>query len=259
MLKHIIHSLFTCVIFSPLLFLPYGCATTPDTEKTNKAEAHYKIGVSYREKGQLNEAFIEFQKAIKLNPEHKDSLNELGYISTRFKKYDDAISYYKHAISIDPAYSEAMNNLGLTYREIGDLDEAIRYFKMALNNPIYATPEKAYSNMAFAYYKKGDYTNAEDAVREALIRNPDFPFAIYINGLLNTKSGDDETAIEDFKKVLNIMPDNIEVHWEIAHVYLKTGKKDTALKHFKIIAEKGDDPKIVNEALEYIELLKRRN
>ena len=103
------------------LFL--ACATTPTVEDLKKAEAYYKLGVSYLNENKLRESFIEFQKAISLNQEDKYSLNALGLISTRFKEYDKAINYYKRAISIDLHYSEAMNNLGVTYLEIENWDE----------------------------------------------------------------------------------------------------------------------------------------
>jgi type IV pilus biogenesis/stability protein PilW len=243
------------LIVSFLVF--YACATTSKTELLKKAEAHYKLGVSYMLKDQLNDAFIEFQKAIKLVPEHKESYNSLGYISTRFKKYEEAISYYKKALSIDPRYSEAMNNLGVTYSEMGKWDEAIRYFKKALENPFYQTPERAYTNMAFAYYKKGDYRHAEEAVNEALTRFPDFPMARYIHGLLNVAYGDDVSAIEDFKKVLSVSPDYINAHYEIAHAYVRIGERDKALEHFRVVAEKGKDKKMVKESKEYIMLLEK--
>lgn len=254
-ISNLLSKIYFC--FFVILLLFYGCVTTDENKAFNRAEAHYKLGVSYMSKGQLNDAFIEFQKAVDIDPEHKESLNSLGYISTRFKKYNDAKSYYKKAISIDPKYSEAMNNLGITYLELEAWDEAIRYFKMALENPLYLTPEKAYSNMAFAYYKKGDYRSSEYAVKEALTRAPDFPSALYIHGLLNVVSGDDESAIKDFKRILNIIPDYMEAHWEIANAYLRIGERDKALEHFRIISEKSEDQKLVDEAKEYIMLLSK--
>ena len=67
-----------CAICS--LFMIYSCASTPDAEDVNKAEAHNKLGFSYLEDGQLNEANLEFQKALALNPKNKETLNYLGYI-----------------------------------------------------------------------------------------------------------------------------------------------------------------------------------
>jgi len=42
---------------------------------------------------------------------------------------------------------------------------------------------------------------------------------------------------------------------EIANAYLRIGERDKALEHFRIIAEKSNDQKMVEEAKEYIMLL----
>jgi Tfp pilus assembly protein PilF len=238
-----------------------ACATTPSDKDLKKAETHYNLGVSYLTKEQLNDAFVEFQKAVKLDPKHKESLNSLGYLSFRFKKYDEAISYYKRSISIDPNYSEALNNLGALYLDIENWDEAIKYFKMALKNPLYTTPEKAYSNMGYAYYRKGDYTNAINILNEVFVRYPDgFPqpsyFPYYVLGLVYVKVGNISAAIGEFKKALDIAPEYINTHWELAHAYLRIGDKDRAVQHFQEIVEKAGNDERSKEASEYIELLK---
>jgi len=244
-----------CPLF--LFLLLTACATTPNKEDTITAEAHFKLGVSYISKGELTEASIEFQKALNLNPKHKESLHALGFINTRFGKYDEAISYYKQAISIDPKYSEAMNSLGVAYMETEKLDEALKYFNMALDNPFYSTPEKPYSNIGLVYYRKGDYRGAEDAVKKATIRNPNFPVAMYIQGLLYLQEGDDEAAMKKFTKALTIEPAYLEARLELAKAYVRSGEQDKALEHFKIIAEKAENTAIGKEALEYIKLLEK--
>lgn len=243
-----------CVLF-------YGCVTTIEVENVKKSEARYNLGLSYLDKDRLQEASVEFQKAIKLNPKHYKVQNLLGYISTRFGKYDEAISYYKRAISISPDYSEAMNNLGVTYLEIENWDEAIKYFQMALENPVYATPQKAYSNMGYAYYKKGEYIKVIDTIEQVFIRYPEGLlqhnyFPNYILGLTYMKLGDIEVAIDEFKKALSITPENINVHWELANAYLRTGDNEKAVKHFKIVSESDFDKGKTKKALEYIKLLK---
>ncbi len=243
-----------CYVFCVLFFS--ACATVPDSEDIKKAEAYNKLGVSYLNNDQLNEAFIKFQEAIKLNPENKETLNYLGYISVKFNKYEEAISYYKRAISIDPNYSEAINNLGVAYAEIENWDEAIKYFKAALSNLLYRTPERAYLNMGYAYYMKGDYQSAENALKEALMRNPVFPLAMYTLGLVYIELGNDEAAIKEFKRTIGIMSDYIDAHWELAKIYFRLGEKGKALKHFEVVAEKDENTERHRKALEYIEIIK---
>ncbi|MBI4682007.1 MAG: tetratricopeptide repeat protein [Nitrospirae bacterium] len=241
-------------LISVLLII--SCASVPNSEDIKKAETLNKIGYSYLDNGQVNEAFIEFQKALALNPHNKEALYNLGYISSIFKKFPEAISYYKRALSIDPAYSEAINNLGVLYSETGNWDEAIKYFKAALDNAVYLTPAWAYSNLSYAYYKKGDYLNAENAVKDALLRNPVSPKAVYILGLIYLETHNDEAAIEEFKKAIGMLPDYTDAHWELGKAYFKTGKKARALKHFELVVEKDNNIERKREALNYIEQLK---
>ena len=240
----------------PVALLVYACASAPSHEDVQQAETHITLGSSFLANGQLNKAYIEFQTALKLNPENKEALNYLGYISTQFNKYEEAISYYQRAVAIDPNYSEAINNLGVTYAEIENWDEAIKYFKAALNNPTYKTPERAYSNLGYAYYMKGNYLEAEKSLNEALMRNPISARAMYVLGLVHTKLDDDERAISDFRKAIGVITDYIDAHWELAQAYMRTGEKARALKHFEIVAEKDEDPLRIREASEMIQRLK---
>lgn len=199
---------------------------------------------------------MDFQKALKVNPKNKESLHYLGYISSEFGKYDEAISYYNRAISVDPEYSDAQNMLGVTYARLENWNEAVKYFKAALSNPTYATPERAYSNLGYAYYMMQDYTKAEEALKESLVRNPVLHNAMYILGLVYTKTDDDSRAIKEFKRAIGLMPNYVDAHWEIANAYLREGKRAKALKHFKMVMEKGDDTAKIRKASRQIESLK---
>jgi len=245
--------LLCCIFF---LFILISCASAPKAEDIQKAEALNSLGYAYLNDGKLNEAFVEFQKALALNPNNKETLNYLGYISTRFRKYDEAISYYRKAISLDPNYAEAVHNLGVTYADMEVWDEAIKYFKAALSNPVYSTPAQAYSNLGYAYYRKGDFVNAEKSLKEAILRNPVFPMATYILGLVYIEMKNDKSAVEEFKKAIGILPDYADAHWELGKIYLRTGQKARALKHFEVVAEKDTDTVRRREALIYIQQLK---
>jgi type IV pilus assembly protein PilF len=243
-------------IFLSICFvMAFTACATVDTEKTKQAENHNKMGTSFMSEGKYNEAYAEFQKAIMLDPKNKESLNQLGYLSAQFKKYDDAISYYRRAIASDPDYTDAMNNLGVLYLELENWDEAIKCFNSALKNPLYRSPEKPLSSMGYAYFRKGEYSKAETYLKEALARNPIFSIAYYTLGLVYVKDGDDNSAIGQFQKAIDLMPDYMDAHWEIANAYRRLNIRGKALKHYKIVAEKDTDIKRSREALRYIELL----
>ncbi len=244
------------VLGSLLFALTTSCVTTSNIEDAKQAEVHYKIGISYLTEQRLHDASIEFQKALSLNPQDKYSFNALGLISQRFGKYGEAISYFKQALSIDPNYSDALNNLGVTHMEMGKWDEAIDYFRMALKNPLYTTPDKAFSNMGYALYKKGDYPEAADALKKAVIRNPYSPQALYVLGLVQAKLGEDSQAIESLKRAVAISPEYMDAHWELGNAYIRAGDKEQAVEHFKAVADRSDDPLRRREALQYIEELK---
>jgi type IV pilus assembly protein PilF len=242
----------------PLLFcfLLFSCSTAPTTENIKKAESLNRRGVSYLSNGELNKAVVEFQEALKANPENKETLNFLGYINVRYGKHEDALSYYKKAVAIDPNYSEAINNLGTAYAALEQWDEAIRQFNLALKDQTYRTPERAYSNLGFVYYMKGEYREAEKNLREALVRNPVSARTMYVLGLVYIKLDNDKLAINSFMKAIGTVPDYVDAHWELANVYLRSGDKARALKHFEVVAEKGENPARIRNATEHIQNLK---
>ncbi len=156
-----------------------SCATT-SIENTQKATAHYKLGVSYYGENNIQKAFVEFQKAFELNPKDKDVLNMTGIIY--LLHYDDfpkAIDFFQKAVNVDPVFSEAHNNLGFAYEKSRKFNEAIDSYKKALSNLLYMTPEKAYNSLGRVYYRLGRYDEAIDAYKDAIRRMPELYFSYY--------------------------------------------------------------------------------
>ena len=72
---------FRLIAASPLIVLIcliISCASTESIEDAKKAGAHYQIGVSYYNENKIQKAYIEFQKALELNPEDKEVLNAIS-------------------------------------------------------------------------------------------------------------------------------------------------------------------------------------
>ncbi|MGC2062920.1 MAG: tetratricopeptide repeat protein [Thermodesulfovibrionales bacterium] len=158
-----------------LFFALYAgsCATLPEQSRLQEATAHYRLGVSALNDKMVQQAFVEFHKALELNPNDKEVLNALGIVY--LMHLDDtpkAIEYFEKAVKVAPDYSEAYNNLGYSYEKSGSFETAITYYKKAISNPLYTTAEKAYFNIGNAYLRLGRYEAALAAFKDVLKREP---------------------------------------------------------------------------------------
>jgi len=142
-------------------------------EVEKKADAYYKIGLSYLNENKAQQAYVEFFRAYELDPRNKEVLNAIGIVYLlHFDEPQKAIEFFEKAVKVDPDYSEAYNNLGYSYEKMGNFEDAIPYYRKAIANPLYSTVEKAYINMGNAYYRLSRYEAALSSFKEAAKRAP---------------------------------------------------------------------------------------
>jgi type IV pilus biogenesis/stability protein PilW len=223
------------------IFFLCSCATA-GLENIEKANAHYQLGVSYLNEDKVQMAYVEFQKAIELDPNNKDVLNALGIIYLKFDDLQKAKNSFLKAVSIDPDFSEANNNLGGTYGKMGRWSDAVNSFKTALKNPIYKSPERAYSNLGNAYYRLRSIEESIEAYKEAIKRNPDYYPSYYGLALCYNIKGQYGDAASAFTRAIELDP-------------LFIGDREKAMKFFddKRLTAKSEESK---EILDYIEIMR---
>src|SRR5437764_2969719 len=150
-----------------VLSLLSGCVTE---EKIKKANGYYQEGLSTLDLDR-QKAFVSFQKAIQINPDHKEAHYALGHIYAGQEKYKQAEGELREVLRIDPDYSEAHTHLGLVLMQQDRWDEAIQSFRRALLNPLYATPDLARFHLGRALAHEGDMKGATEAFEDALLVN----------------------------------------------------------------------------------------
>ncbi|MEC4677439.1 MAG: tetratricopeptide repeat protein, partial [Nitrospirota bacterium] len=113
-----------------VLILPFmlSCSLGESRIKREKiSDSHYKLGIAHLlgKNPALQKAYIEFQKAIKLDGRNQKAHYALGHIFFQQESYEEAVAAFQKAISIDPEYSEAHNYLGRVYSLQENFDKAI--------------------------------------------------------------------------------------------------------------------------------------
>ena len=144
-----------------------ACATNLEQRKL-QSEAQRDVGEAYMAEGKYTMALRELLEAEKIYADDPLLQNSLGLAYMRKKKPELAVEHYKKAVELKHDYAPAKNNLGTAYLALGEWDAAIACFKELNENVLYATPQYATLNLAWAYYNKGEYNFSEKYYNETL-------------------------------------------------------------------------------------------
>ncbi len=220
------------------LILPFmlSCSLSESRIKREKiSDSHYKLGIAHLlgKKPVLQKAYIEFQKAIRLDGGNQKAHYALGHIYFQQESYEEAVVAFKKAISIDFEYSEAHNYLGRVYSLQEDFDKAIASYQNALKNLIYETPEKPYWNLGLIFVRQKKYEDAERELKNALRVNPNIVPVHNLLGQVYAKMGNTKKSITSYKRVLQISPKDLNAHYNLACIYQQEGETNLADKAFE--------------------------
>ncbi len=209
-------------------FLFVSCAT-PQGDKKGVADLHLRMGTAHLQQGNYPQALKELLTAHELEPNNDVINNNLALAYFVRDRFAEAETHLKKAIDIDSKYSDARNNLGRVYISMKQYDQAIAELIPVTNDLTYPTPEKSFSNLALAYYKKGDFLKARDTDLQALKAEKSFCPAQSVYGLSLFFLEDYKKSSQSLEKtVTQCDKEKEEAHYYTALSYFKIGLKDKA-------------------------------
>lgn len=128
----------------------------------------------------MEKAFQLAQKATALDDSLPEPHGILGMVCLWKKEHEQAIDHLQRAIALDPNCADALDQLAHVLTFAGKPEEAIGLSKKAMRlNPLY--PPLYEWTLGHAYFLLGEYEQAIDALRRVLDRNPAFlPAHIYL-------------------------------------------------------------------------------
>jgi tetratricopeptide (TPR) repeat protein len=94
--------------------------------------AHNNLGNALFQKGNVDEAIVQYQRALQIKPDYADAGCNLGNALLRMGSVDEAIVQYQRALQIKPDYVDAHNNLAKALVQKGSMVEAIAQYQEAL-------------------------------------------------------------------------------------------------------------------------------
>lgn len=168
------------VVMILLCGLLQACVTVdPAKGKNEKASAvNVQLGIGYLQQNKLELASEKLTKALRQDPKSAAAHNAYAILQDRLQQMDKAEYHYKKATSLDRENSQANNNYGVFLCRNGRELESEKYFLRALDNPLYSTPEYAYTSAAICLLKVDQRDKAREYLRKALAVKIDFPAAL---------------------------------------------------------------------------------
>lgn len=169
---------------------------------------------------------------IKLD-KNVEFLHIYGFIFLNLKKYDKAINVWKKAIEINPEFVEGLNNLGNAFLKIKKFDEAIEY----LNDALKLKPDffETYYTLSEVFFHKAMYEASLKNLDKALNLKPDHLPTINNKIKLLLKMRKKEDALKFLDKVIPYHPKNSELYNEKAEILSELGMNSRSLNTYKTI------------------------
>jgi predicted O-linked N-acetylglucosamine transferase (SPINDLY family) len=124
--------------------------------------------------GQIDQAYINYQLALELEPANPSALTGMGTISVQRGNLSEAESYYRQAISADETFAKAYWNLANLLSKSGNKEEANNFKQKAIE----LEPELAeiayqqYTALAQSSLGNSNFTEAINLYRQALAVKP---------------------------------------------------------------------------------------
>ena len=174
------------------------------------ADSRFAAGMLAETQGKIDCAIIQYEQALRLNPNHVPSLYRLGVAQVKSKNYDKATAVWKQYVKATGDIASSWANLGFCYEMAGDIDNAEQAYKEGLSRD-----EKCQScriNYGLMLARQNRTTEAEVHLSSVLK-----PAEVSYNlAAVYEQQGAIQQAKAALKKALEVNPNNAEAQAKLA-------------------------------------------
>jgi type IV pilus assembly protein PilF len=153
--------------------------TAGEPDLARAAAINKQLGAEYLRQGKLALAKEKLERAEKYNPKDPETHSVLALLYEQLNNPAQVDRHYRTAISLAPKDPQILNNYAVYLCKNGRTDEGVKRFLDAARNPLYRTPELAYTNAGVCLRAAKRYDEASSAFARALEVRPDFAEAAY--------------------------------------------------------------------------------
>ncbi|HSF32994.1 MAG TPA: tetratricopeptide repeat protein [Candidatus Tectomicrobia bacterium] len=207
-----------------MAFIQYDKALRLDP---SQVRLRYKMGLLFVKKGLPEDALAMFQEVLKRDASYALAYEGMGQAYLKVNRFKEAENQFRHSLTLNPQLWQSHNFLGMLYDRQQRFGEAIAEYQAAIQ----LKPDQGslFNNVGMSYFLKGEHEKALDAFRETLKRGT-ANAKVYNNmGLTLGKLGRYQEALEAFKNG----GDEAKAHNNLGVIYLAAGRYQEAIAAFE--------------------------
>lgn len=216
----------------------------PQLPAFNQARAFNLMGMSQLNLKHYPEAISALEKAIKLNPQAVEVVNNLGLVYEAMGQRDKARQQYEASVKLEPN-ENALTNLGNLALDAQQLPQALDYYTRAINiqtpmstNMWIGTKASTYNNRGKVYLQMAQPKEAQKDFEKAIQLDPNSAQGYNLRGLSLAHQKQCQTALADFTQAIAKDPSYLQAYGNRALCYRELQQLDKALADFTFMVNK---------------------
>ena len=202
------------------------------------AKANVALAVEYIRQGRYQDALLKLEKAKHAEPDHADTYSMFGLLYQRLGQIEPAEANFRKSLQLDKGNPEYLNNYGQFLCWQGRYDEAEKTFLEAAQNPLYITPEAAYTNAGVCALANRDTAKARRYFAQALERDPSVPGALIAMTELEYAAGDYSAADHYFGRYERAAEHTSRTLWLGIRIKQRIGELDARASYVLLLRGK---------------------
>ena len=202
-------------------------------------DAHQLLGTITLLAGDPAPAASHFQRALALDPEHRQSLLGLANAYRELGRIDEAMVGYRRLLEVAGQDSKATMALARIHVERGELGEAEDALAAAAEGR--APPPVVTNKLGEVMALMGRSGEAEAKFRQALASNPELGEAHYNLAVLLDEGGKPFEAVETYLRAAELRPRDHRPRFNLGRLYGRLGRSGDQIEAYRDAVEAAPD------------------
>lgn len=136
------------------------------------SESRIELGLGYMGQGNMVRARENLELAVKHAPSYYRARLSMAHYYEQVGEVDEARITYQKALRLDSQNGNVLNNYGTFLCKQGEYDQADKYFNRAIDQPYYYLVSASYENAGFCAFKAGNADKAKYYFTRAIDHDP---------------------------------------------------------------------------------------